>query len=330
MKKGLYIMDKVSFHKVYPQSVREEIESYAVIDFPPMDASEALDQKEKLEEVSYIFTGWGAPLLDEGFLEAAPSLEAVFFGAGSVKHIITPEFWTKKIKMTSAYAANAIPVSEFTIAQILFSLKKGWYYISRIRKEKKIVTKIPVPGAFRSTVGLVSLGMIGRRVAELLQSFDLEVLAYDPFVSREDAEKLGIRLVTLEELFIQSDVISLHTPWLKETEGMIDGSLFRKMKEGATFINTARGAVVNEEDLIEVFNERSDLTALLDVTHPEPPVDGSPLYEMENVLLTPHLAGSMDRECGRMGRYMVEELKRFVKGDDLKWEITEAKAAILA
>jgi len=111
---------------------------------------------------------------------------------------------------------------------------------------------------------------------------------------------------------------------------MIRGSHFAAMKPGATFINTARGAVVREDEMIEVLRDRPDLYAILDVTDPEPPVPDSPLFTLPNVVLTPHIAGSLGPECRRMGRYMVEELQRYVAGRPLKWEISHERARILA
>jgi len=125
-------------------------------------------------------------------------------------------------------------------------------------------------------------------------------------------------------------VVSLHTPWLKETEKMITGEHFRMMKPDASFINTARGAVIDEPAMVEVLAEREDITAVLDVTYPEPPKPGSPLYTLPNVVLTPHIAGSMDRECQRMGQYAVDECRRFLAGEPLQWQITREKAALLA
>jgi phosphoglycerate dehydrogenase-like enzyme len=102
------------------------------------------------------------------------------------------------------------------------------------------------------------------------------------------------------------------------------------MKPGATFINTARGAVVREQEMIAVLQQRPDLFAVLDVTYPEPPEPDSPLYTLPNVVLTPHIAGAMGVECNRMGRYMVEELKRYLRGDSLEWGITREMARVLA
>lgn len=172
--------------------------------------------------------------------------------------------------------------------------------------------------------------MIGKRVCELLKPFDLEILAYDPFVSAEQAERLKVRLCSLETLFRQSDVVSLHTPWLKETEGMIRGEHLASMNKGATFINTSRGAVVNEPEMIRVLQERPDLQAVLDVTYPEPPEPGSPLYTLPNVVLTPHIAGSLARECSRMGMYAAEEARRFVQGEPPRYAITRELSQRLA
>jgi phosphoglycerate dehydrogenase-like enzyme len=168
-----------------------------------------------------------------------------------------------------------------------------------------------------NTVGVISLGMLGRLVCEHLRRFELQVLAYDPLVSAEEAARYGATWRTLDEIFRQADVVSLHTPWLQETEGLITGAHLASMKEGATLINTARGAIVREAEMIDVLQQRPDLLAVLDVTWPEPPLPGSPLYTLPNVILTPHIAGSLDAECQRMGQIVVEELQRFVT--DASW-----------
>lgn len=174
-----------------------------------------------------------------------------------------------------------------------------------------------MPGGYQSKVGLVALGAIGRRVAGLLRPFDVEVYATDPWCSPSDAARLNVKLVSLQELFKTCDIVSLHAPWLPETEKMINRELLASMKPGATFINTARGAVVDEDALCEILRERGDLTAILDVTYPEPPPPQSPLYDLPNIVMTPHIAGSVNTEVARMGRWMVDECRRFLRGDRL-------------
>ena len=153
------------------------------------------------------------------------------------------------------------------------------------------------------------------------------MLVSDPFMTALQASELGVELVSLDQLFRRSDVVSVHTPLLEETRGLITEPLLDAMKRGATFINTARGAVVCEPAMIDVASRRPDLQFILDVTDPEPPVPQSPLYTLPNVLLTPHVAGSVGTECRRMGRSMVEELRRYVRGEPLKWAVTPELAA---
>ncbi len=244
----------------------------------------------------------------------------------------TDALWDRGILITSAYAANAVPVSEYALSQILFCLKHGWQLVFKLKRDHAYPAResITAPGVYGSTVGLISLGMVGRLVCERLKPFDVKVIACDPFATAADAAALNVELCGLDDLFRRSDVVSLHTPWLKETEGMIAGRHFEMMKPGAAFINTARGAVVREGEMIDVLQRRADLFAVLDVTHPEPPAPDSPLFTLPNVVVTPHIAGSMNDECHRQGRYMVDELRRYARGEPLKWGITREKARTLA
>lgn len=328
--KALYILGESPYDLIYGESERRDLDELLDIYAPRQDSDIAEASPGLLHECEVILSGWGPPKIDAAFLQKAPNLKAVFYGAGSVKGLVSDEFWKAGILLSSAWGANAIPVAEYTLSQIIFSLKRGWAHIFDTRDRKAYPRKMPVPGAYGSVVGLVSLGMIGRRVAELLQILEVDLIAYDPYVGEADAQQLGVRPVSLEELFATSDVVSLHTPWLPATENLITGELLASMKQDATFINTARGAVVNQEEMIRVLQERTDLYAVLDVVYPEPVEDGSPLTVLPNVVLTPHIAGSMDRECNRMGRFMVEELQRWLRGEPLQWQVTREKFQIMA
>jgi len=328
--KALFLLNTDAHVKIYSPAqqlaIAELVELYA----PPQSAQSIAADPSVLHEAEIIFSGWGMPRMDEAFLAHCPKLAAVFYGAGSIKQCTTPAFWARGIPITSSYAANAVPVAEFTLAQILLCLKKTWQHALAIKQDSLSRQRLSVPGGYGSTVGIISLGMIGRMVCEHLRRFDLNVIAYDPFVSAQEAATLGVTLVTLEELFAQADVVSLHAPWIDETVGLITGAHLAAMKNGATFINTARGAIVREEEMIAVLQARPDLLAILDVTYPEPPVAGSPLYTLPNVILTPHIAGSMDAECQRMGQIVLDELKRYLAGEALQWAISREQAAIMA
>lgn len=329
--KALYVLGEYPYTVIYGPDERKDVESLVEIYAPPQTPQSLKQSPEVLREADVILSGWGGPKMDADFLAAAPNLKAFFYGAGSVKGLLTDAFWERGIVVTSAYAANAAPVAEYALSQILFCLKHGWQFALGIKRDGAYPSPRPaVPGAYGTTVGIVSLGMVGRRVCELLKPFDVNVIAYDPFASADDASALDAELCSLEELFGRAEVVSLHTPLLDATRGLITGEHFASMKQGASFINTSRGAVVREPEMIEVLRRRPDLFAVLDVTSPEPPEPGSPLFAMPNVVLTPHIAGSMDLECRRMGRYMVEELRRFLGGEPLKYGITREMAARLA
>jgi phosphoglycerate dehydrogenase-like enzyme len=330
VRKALYVLESGAYERIYQHPERAEIAKLVDLYAAPQTKEMVRDNPAVLAEAEIILSGWGAPLLDAAFLAAAPRLRAFFYGAGSVKHVVTDALWERGVVVTSAWAANAIPVGEFTLSQILYALKRGWYFATEIKRRGAWVAKEPVAGAFGSTVGLISLGMVGRRVRELLRPFDVDVLAYDPFVSPAQAVALDVELTSLVEIFRRSDVVSLHTPWLKETEGLITGEHLAAMKPNATFINTSRGAIVREAELIEVLRRRPDVWAILDVTYPEPPVAGSPLYTLPNVILTPHIAGALDAECRRLGQYTLDELRRYLAGESLRWQITKEKERRLA
>lgn len=332
MVKGLYIMRENSFDSVYPADVRHEIETMVNIISEPLTIGDIEKDTSILKEVDVIFSGWGGLQLTKKYLDLAPNLKAVFHAAGSIKPIVTDEFWERGIAITTANFANAIPVAEFTLAQIILALKNAWRLAFNIKGNKEYPQRPinHITGGFRSTVGLISLSTIGREVNKYLQSFNVKVLAYDPFVTEEEAELLNVELCSLSEIFKRSDVVSLHSPLLPETVGMITGEHFEQMKEYASFINTARGAIVKEEEMIDVLQRREDITAMIDVTHPEPPVPGSLLYDLPNVMLTPHIAGSQGPECGRMGLFMLSELKRFLVGEQLKWGVNKDQFVSMA
>jgi len=283
-----------------------------------------------LRDAEVIFSGWGAPRMDEEFLTALPKLKAVFYAGGSVRYFTTPAFWKRGVRLTTAQAVNAIPVAEYAQAVVLLGLKRFWHYAQVTRTTRSFPVERPMPAAYGSVVGLVSYGMIARLLRKKLLAFDVEVLVYDPFLTTEEAARENVQLVDLDTLFASADVVSLHVPALPETAGLIGERQISQMKPGAVFINTARGEVVNEPALIAVLQRRPDLQAVLDVSWPEPPEADSLLYSLPNVLLTPHIAGSVGAECQRMALAMMDEFERYRAGQPLLWEITSDKAARIA
>jgi phosphoglycerate dehydrogenase-like enzyme len=332
MKKSAFILGEGNFEKIYAGANFEAIKNMTNVVAPAMTSDEAFENGELLKDVEVIFSGWGASKLSAEFLDLMPDLKAVFYGAGSLRCMLTDEFWERDIIITSSYGANAVPVAEYSTAQIILSLKRFWMYAFSIKKAGAAVRKdeSAMPGGYGTTVGLISLGMIGAMVAERLKAFDFNVVAYDPFATQEKADLLGVKMVELDELFQVSDVVSLHAPNIPATQKMIKAEHFELMKANSTFINTARGAVVDEERMLDVLENRTDIYAILDVTFPEPPAETSRVYTLDNVVLTPHIAGSLSGECKRMGEYAVEECRKFIAGEEMTWNISREQAGIMA
>ncbi|MFQ3548452.1 MAG: hydroxyacid dehydrogenase [Armatimonadota bacterium] len=329
MKKAMFILAEHPYKVIYAQPERDQIAEIVDVCQPHHTAEAVRENPSVLNDIEIVFSGWGSPKWDKELLDNAPNLKLILYGAGSIKGIVTDEMWDRGIKICSAWGANAVPVAEYTLSQIIWCLKRGWEMVCN--GDGAYPKKVPVAGAYKTTVGIISLGMIGKMVCDMMKKvLDVNVIAYDPFAKEETAKELNVQLVSLEEVFEKSDVVSVHTPWLKETENMITGKHIASMKQRSSIINSSRGAVINEPEMIEVLQKRKDIYAVLDVTYPEPPVEGSPLYTMKNVVLTPHIAGSMDYECRRMGQYMIDECKRYLAGEDLKWSVTKEQAAIMA
>ncbi|MFJ6635555.1 hydroxyacid dehydrogenase [Streptomyces sp. NPDC091376] len=269
-----------------------------------------------LAEAELLLTCWGVTPLDERVLDAAPRLRAVVHAAGSVKHHITQACWDRGIVVTSAAAANALPVAEYTLAAILFANKRVLHSRRRyhqLRASHDWREELHDAGNYGRTVGVVGASRIGRRVIELLRPFDLRVLLYDPYTDAAEAARLGAEAVTLDGLCLRSDVVTVHAPEIPATRHMFDARRLALMPDGATLINTARGSLVDTDALLpELVSGR--LGAVLDVTEPDVPPADSPLYDLPNVLLTPHVAGSLGQELHRMADLALDEVERYALG----------------
>ncbi|MEV6167305.1 hydroxyacid dehydrogenase [Streptomyces sp. NPDC051954] len=319
---GLYVMDPDRFDDVYGPRERADIERYLTIERPPCTAADL--SAEVLAGVDVLVSSWGAPRLTADFLDSAPRLALVLYAAGSVRPVVTDASWARGVRIASAGSVIADKVADFALAQILYALKHGWRYVLTARRTGSAAVRRSELGTAGATVGLVSLGATGRATARLLLRHGVRVLGYDPYVSDADARAEGIEPASLDRVFAECDVVSLHAPLLDETRGMVDAALLRSMRPDATLVNTARGGLVDEAALVTVLRERPDLFAALDVTDPEPAVPGSPLFELDNVVVTPHLAGSLGPERRLLGRAMAEDLARYAAGRPLRHEVIAA------
>lgn len=292
------------------------------------------DALARFARAEVLITGWGVPTLTAELLDAATRLRAVLHAAGSVKAMLPDDAaWRRGLLVTSAAEANAVPVAEFTLAAVLQAGKRVLDHADAYRRHAGAPhdwrTAMPPTSNYGRTVGIVGLSRIGRRVARLLQGHDVRVLAYDPYADSESATALGVTLVPLDDLLARSEIVTLHAPALPSTRHMLDAARLALLPDGATLVNTARGALVDTDALTaECVSGR--LTAVLDVTEPEPLPAGSPLYTLPNVQLTPHIAGALGTEVRRLADAALDELERYRAGSAPLYPVTAADLARIA
>ena len=323
--KSVFLGDENNIGQVYSKETIEKLKSLAEIEDKVYTKEDIISDKLSTENITYIFSTWGMPQFSaQEIKKYFPSLKAIFYAAGTVQQFARP-FLNCGVKVFSAWGANAVPVAEYTVAQIILA-NKGFYKLSALMSKGNY----PIArrkfsnykGNYGAKIGIIGVGMIGKLVIKMLKAYNLKVLVFDPFLPDETAVELGVEKTSLERIFSECDVISNHLADNGQTKGMLKGELFALMPPCATFLNTGRGAQVVEKDLINVLKQREDITAILDVTSPEPPEENSEFYKLENCILTPHIAGSSGDEVRRMSEYMLEEFEAFIKNEPLKYEVT--------
>lgn len=329
---------------------------------------EPADPTTRLANTEVLFTCWGTPRLDGQALSHMPRLRTVVHAAGSVKGFVTPELAARGVTVSSAAAANAIPVAEYTVAMVLLAGKDAFAVagayatgISRDEWYRQRTALTPASGTRTAradgadgddrtdaidgidgpagtqvrhgnrgrTIGIVGASRVGRKVLELLRPYDFRLLLADPTVDASEAADLGARLVELDDLIRSSDVVSLHAPDVPATRRLLDARRLALLRPGATLINTARGRLVDTTALIERLRV-GDVSAVLDVTDPEPLPPDSPLFALPNVIVTPHVAGSLGTEVARMGALAVDEVVRYVRGEPYAHPVDPDRWDVLA
>lgn len=318
--------DPAVIARVYAPQTVATLRQTAGLDATVYTAAHLRETPTAFADVDFVFSSWCMPCLTEAEIGAfLPSLKAVFYAAGSVQAFARP-FLHGGVRVFSAWAANAVPVAEYTVAQILLADKGFYATAAHLSKGgdygEALALREHFPGNYGACIGIIGAGMIGKMVIERLAAYRLSVMVFDPFLPDETAKTLGVKKCDLPTLFRNAQVVTNHLANNAETRGMLNYPLFASMPPYATFLNTGRGAQVVEDDLVRALRERPDLTAVLDVTDPEPPRADHPFFALQNCFLTPHIAGSSGDEVHRMAAYMAEEYERFKNGEQTRYEVT--------
>ena len=323
MKIALFGSDKLRFSRVYTPKVLSRLSEYGELS-ERISKNNLRENAEFLADCEIAFATWGMPqFTKEEIAQYMPKLKALFYSAGTVQYFARP-FLESGVKIFSAFAANAVPVAEYTFAQITLAAK-GFYQSAkfyRLLHAYSFAFANTSTGNYECKVGLVGLGAIGQSVAQKLKELDVEVFACDPFVSPERAEELNVTLVDMETLFSECDIISNHLANKKELENIFNYRLFKRMKKHSVFINTGRGAQVAEYSLALSLILHPTRTFVGDVLKRESFPYINPLFWCPNAVLTPHIAGSTGKEPQRMAYYMMDELEHFLSDGKTKYEVT--------
>lgn len=301
-----------------------DVNTTVLTDFTSEEACHVLATADAL------ITGWGAPRVTPEVLASAPQLQVVAHAAGSIRSVFDPRCYEHGLVVTTAAQANAWPVAQWSLAMILLAGKRALPRSRTFATSRTHGTHLglPVGNALR-TVGIIGASRIGRLVLDLLAAHDFNVVLADPTLTADQARKLGAELVDLDELMATADTISLHAPILESTKGMITAELLASMKDGATFINSARGILVDHDALrAEAATGRIDL--ILDVTWPEPLDADDPLWDLPNVWITPHLAGAQGTELAWLGESAVAEIEALASGTPYRHAVDAATYAQMA
>lgn len=280
----------------------------------------AQELRDRLTGMDVCVTGWGNACFDGAVLQCADRLNLVAHTGGSVAPYVSSTFFDRGLKIISGNRLYAESVAEGVIAYMLCSLRSLPHYNNEVQQGRWRSEYAPNEGLLDKTVGLVGFGMVARNLVRMLKPFRVGITVYDPYVSDEELSACGVRRASLEEVMSGSQIISLHAPRTPGTHHMIHAQLLRTVQDGALFVNTARGSLVDEEALADEL-ETGRFKAILDVYETEPLQAGSRLRGLGNVILIPHMAGpTLDRR-GFVTLALIDDIQNFSLGKPLKHEI---------
>ena len=282
---------------------------------------------EKLRGVDICISGWGNTPFHEKTLKYADKLKLIAQIGGSVRPMVGDAAFERGIRVCSGNRVFAESVAEGVLAYMLCSLRRIGEYEARMAAGEW-PSLIGTRGLLGRSVGLVGYGMIAEYLVKFLKPFGCRIMVSSRHISAEELAEAGIEAAAAEEIFRTCDIISLHSSLTARTKHSIGADLLNSMKDGALLVNTARGALMDEEALVSVLKERP-VWAALDVFETEPLPMDSPLRECERVLLMPHAAGPTADRRYVVTSHVLDDIGRFLNGKPLDCEIDFARAGTM-
>ena len=282
---------------------------------------------EKLRGVDICISGWGNTPFHEKTLKYADKLKLIAHIGGSVRPMVGDAAFERGIRVCSGNRVFAESVAEGVLTYMLCSLRKIGEYEARMAAGEW-PSLIGTRGLLGRSVGLVGYGMIAEYLVKFLKPFGCRIMVSSRHISAEELAEAGIEAAAAEEIFRTCDIVSLHSSLTARTKHSIGADLLNSMKDGALLVNTARGALIDEEALVLVLQERP-VWAALDVFETEPLPMDSPLRECERVLLMPHAAGPTADRRYVVTSHVLDDIGRFMNGEPLDCEIDFARAGTM-
>lgn len=331
-RKILYLPPTGLSQQILSDRAREILEGLGTVVWNETDRNLTHDELlELIPGAQVVITSWGSPAISDEHLAAAEDLRIVGHAAGTVKTRLPPAGHERGIVLLSAAAVIAEAVAEYTLWAMLSGQRNLFRYERVMKEERGWKAKDEHFGhcLYAQKVGIVSASLVGRRVIRLLEPFGCELLVYDPYLSAEEAQRLGVRRVSLEELFAQADIVSIHAPTTPETERMIQARHFQALRDGALLIHTARSWVLDEDALLAEL-QTGRITAFLDVFEKEPLAPDSPFRSLDNAFLSPHISGQTTETRLRLVEEIARDVARFFAGEPLRLAVSYERLKIMA
>jgi len=312
---------------VFSEKTLERLKNRFEVTFNDLDRNYTSDEvASRIKGYHALITGWGSPPITDVVFENADQLRLIAHSAGSVKasllsrDVVQRYILPRGICVCNAPQAIAYNVAEVTLGLLIMAGHRLFNHVINVR-DRLIWQDPAIPRDVKtlngSTIGIVGASTVGREVIRLLQPFDLKILVYDPYLSEEDAAQLNVEKTSLEDLFKQSDFVSIHAPLTEETYRMIRESHLKLLRDGAVLVNTSRGKVVDQDALVKEC-ETGRILVALDVTDPEPLPKDSPLRRLKNTIVTPHVAGHGFYGAKKIGEMTLQALEDFFAGREVK------------
>jgi phosphoglycerate dehydrogenase-like enzyme len=317
---------------ILSQRAREILNSLGEVVWNPHDRDyTAAELAGMLPGVEAVVTSWGCSVFTSELLAIADRLRIVGHAAGTVKNLMPEEGYRRGIVVLSAAAVIADSVAEYTLWAMLTGQRNLLRYEPFMKRERGWKTPVENYGheLYHKKVGIVSASMIGRRVIKLLKPFECDVIVYDPYLSDEEAQQMGARRASLEQLFATSDIVSIHAPTTPETKKMIQAQHFRSMQDGALLVHTARTWVLDEDALLAELRT-GRIHAVIDVFEREPLAADHPLRDLENVFLTPHISGHTTESRARLVERIADSMRQFFAGEKPALAVPPERLKIMA